>query len=72
MATLLIVEDDLDTNEAVCEYLQDAGHHTISAFDGDEAITLFSENKLATMILLCRILNHCGAYLFSGIPQYEK
>ncbi|MCI8838996.1 MAG: response regulator transcription factor, partial [Oscillospiraceae bacterium] len=46
MATLLIVEDDIDTNEAVCEYLQDAGHHTISAFDGDEAITLFSENKI--------------------------
>ena len=38
MATLLIVEDDIDTNEAVCEYLQDAGHSTVSAFDGDEAI----------------------------------
>ncbi|MEY8386999.1 hypothetical protein AALC17_06800 [Oscillospiraceae bacterium 38-13] len=45
MATLLIVEDDIDTIEAVCKYLQEAGHNTISAFDGDEAITLFSENK---------------------------
>lgn len=51
MATLLIVEDDIDTNEAVCEYLQDAGHHTISAFDGDEAITLFSENKINLVVL---------------------
>ena len=35
MATLLIIEDDVDTNEAVCEYLQEAGHNTISAFDGE-------------------------------------
>ena len=39
MATILIVEDDIDTNEAICEYLQEAGHTTIPAFDGDEAIT---------------------------------
>ena len=51
MATLLIVEDDIDTNEAVCEYLQEAGHSTISAFDGDEAITLFSENKIDLVVL---------------------
>ena len=31
MATILIVEDDIDTNEAVCEYLQEAGHTTIPA-----------------------------------------
>lgn len=53
MATLLIVEDDIDTNEAVCEYLQEAGHSTISAFDGDEAITLFLKQKST---LLCWIL----------------
>ncbi len=45
MATLLIVEDDIDTNEAICEYLYEAGHNTISAFEGDEAITLFTGNK---------------------------
>ena len=36
MATILIVEDDIDTNEAICEYLQEAGHTTIPALDGDE------------------------------------
>ena len=51
MATILIVEDDIDTNEAVCEYLQEAGHNTIPAFDGDEAITLFSQNIVDLVVL---------------------
>ena len=35
MANILIVEDDIDTNEAVCEYLQEAVHNTVPAIDGD-------------------------------------
>ena len=38
MATILIVEDDIDTNEAICEYLQEAGYTTIPALDGGEAV----------------------------------
>lgn len=33
MATLLIVEDDKKTNEAICEYLKSTGHETLSAYD---------------------------------------
>lgn len=51
MATILIVEDDIDTNEALSEYLGEAGHQTISAYDGEEAITLFSENCIDLVIL---------------------
>lgn len=51
MATILIVEDDIDTNEAVCEYLQEAGHTTIPAFDGNEAITLFASQKIDLLVL---------------------
>lgn len=29
MAALLIVEDDKQTNEAICEYLKSAGHKTV-------------------------------------------
>lgn len=36
MATLLIVEDDTRTNDAVCAYLRSAGHHVIPACDGRE------------------------------------
>ena len=33
MANLLVVEDDIVTNEAICEYMKSAGHTTLSAFD---------------------------------------
>ena len=38
MATLLIVEDDRKTNEAICEYLKLAGHKLIPAYDGESAL----------------------------------
>lgn len=51
MAVLLIVEDDIDTNEALCEYLKEAGHQIISAGDGAEAVSLFSNNSIDLVIL---------------------
>ena len=51
MATLLIVEDDIDTNEALSEYLNEAGYQTISAYDGEEAVSLFSKNCIDLVIL---------------------
>lgn len=51
MATLLIVEDDKDTNEAISEYFNEAGYHTISAYDGEQAISLFSNNSIDLVIL---------------------
>ncbi len=42
MATLLIVEDDKQTNEAICEYLKSAGHKIVPAYDGAEAIQIFT------------------------------
>ena len=35
MANILIVEDDIDTNEGVCKYLQKAVYNTVPAFDSD-------------------------------------
>lgn len=72
MATLLIVEDDIDTNEAVCEYLQDAGHHTISAFDGDEAITLFSENKIDLVVLDIMLPTITGLAVLNSIRKTSQ
>lgn len=51
MATILIVEDDIDTNEALSEYLGEAGHQTISAYDGEKALSLFSANCIDLVIL---------------------
>lgn len=72
MATLLIVEDDIDTNEAVCEYLQDAGHSTVSAFDGDEAIKLFSERKFDLVVLDIMLPTITGLAVLNSIRKTSQ
>ena len=72
MATLLIVEDDIDTNEAVCEYLQDAGHSTVSAFDGDEAIKVFSERKFDLVVLDIMLPTITGLAVLNSIRKTSQ
>lgn len=51
MACLLIVEDDKNTNEAICEYLRSAGHEVISSYDGAQALDLLSHRQIDLAIL---------------------
>lgn len=51
MATLLIVEDDKDTNEAITEYLVQLGYNVLSVFDGESAITTFLSKNINLVIL---------------------
>ncbi len=36
--TILVVEDDRKTSKLLCAFLNSAGYHTITAFDGEEAV----------------------------------
>ena len=51
MATIMIVEDDRQTNDAVSEYLKSFGHRMLSAYDGDEALQLFECSSIDLIIL---------------------
>ncbi len=51
MATLLIVEDDRKTSEAICEYLKPTGHTVIPAYDGEEALQLFRHSSIDLVVL---------------------
>lgn len=51
MATILILEDEKDMNEAICEYLNAGGHQTLPAFYGYSALTLFKENHIDLAVL---------------------
>ena len=51
MAVLLIVEDDITTNEAICEYMQSAGHTTFSAFDGEQGLKIVKERPIDLVVL---------------------
>ena len=45
MAKILIVEDNIDTNEALSEYLQEAGHEIISYHVGACSIKRYTKDK---------------------------
>lgn len=51
MFQIMVVEDDKETNEAISEYLRELGYGVLSAFDGEEALELFSENLVDVIIL---------------------
>ena len=72
MATILIVEDDIDTNEAICEYLQVAGHTTLPAFDGDEAITLFAAQKIDLVVLDIMLPTVTGLVVLNSIRKTSQ
>ena len=72
MATILIVEDDIDTNEAICEYMQEAGHTTIPAFDGDEANTLFAAQKIDLVVLDIMLPTVTGLVVLNSIRKTSQ
>jgi len=51
MQTVLVVEDDKNTNQVIEEFLKEAGYDVLSVFDGEEAISTFYENKVAIAVL---------------------
>ena len=51
MQKILIVEDDLDIQELLQNFLQDAGYETTTANDGVEAISLFSGGEFDLILL---------------------
>ena len=48
---ILLVEDDEQIHEMVANHLKKEGYRVISAFDGDEAIRLFSQEKVDLILL---------------------
>ncbi len=69
MATLLIVEDDHKTNEAICEYMKPAGHTVIPAYDGSEALQLFRQNSIDLVVLDIMLPHVSGLSVLHEIRQ---
>lgn len=51
MQNILIVEDDMDIQELLREFLKEAGYEVASASDGIEAMELFAKNKYDLILL---------------------
>lgn len=48
---LLVVEDDRDTSEGICEYFKEAGYAVSPAYDGEEALWLFERQPYDLVLL---------------------
>ncbi len=51
MQNILIVEDDMDIQELLREFLKEAGYEVASASDGIEAMELYAKNKYDLILL---------------------
>ena len=69
MATLLIVEDDRKTNEAICEYLKPAGHTVIPAYDGGEALEFFQQKSFDLVVMDIMLPLVSGLYILYEIRR---
>ena len=61
MQTILIVEDDLDIQELLVNYLEAEGYGTITAADGVQALSVFKEQS-ADLVLLDIMLPKIDGY----------
>jgi len=48
---ILVVEDEVPLNEILCSELKRKGMETVSAYDGEEALTEIVKNKFQAIIL---------------------
>ncbi|HCT90429.1 MAG TPA: DNA-binding response regulator [Lachnospiraceae bacterium] len=51
MYRILVVEDDRNTRQVICEFLKEAGYAVADACDGEEAIALFYEGRFDLVVL---------------------
>lgn len=48
---LLVVEDDYDTSDGVCEYFKEAGYEVTPAYDGENALELAKQTSYDLILL---------------------
>lgn len=51
MYNILVVEDDRNTNQVICEFLKDSGYNVTASFDGETAVDRFFEKPYDLVIL---------------------
>lgn len=69
MAKILIVEDDLTTNDLLNDYLTDAGHTIVSAYDGLDALNYFQWESIELIILDIMLPNIDGIQVLREIRK---
>ena len=69
MAKIMIVEDDMTTNNLVGDYLIDAGHTIFPAYDGLEALRCFQQESIELIVLDIMLPNMDGIQVLKEIRK---
>jgi two-component system, OmpR family, alkaline phosphatase synthesis response regulator PhoP len=70
--TILVVDDDMDLNEVMCNFLSDAGYETYSAYDGKEGMTMTREVKPDLVLLDIMLPNVDGIEVCRNLTKDEN
>jgi len=72
MATILIVEDDRDSREMLCTWLQQHGYRTLAAGDGREALRQLDETSELSLILLDLMMPGMSGWEFRALQRGHR
>lgn len=68
---ILVIEDDRDMNELVCDALDNAGYQTMAAFDGTEGLRLGTEAHPDVILLDISLPDADGVDLCRDLRRNE-
>ena len=72
VARILVVEDDLDLGETVCEVLKMSGYRTSHATDGLAALQVLGQGELFDLILLDLMMPRMDGWAFREAQLCDK
>ncbi len=72
MPKILVVEDNIDLNKAVCNYLSQKGFETFASYDANEAYDVLYENQIDLIISDIMMPGTNGFEFAAAIREYNK
>lgn len=72
MYNILVVEDDRNTNQVICEFLKESGYNVTASFDGESATECFFENQYDLVILDIMLPHKTGMEVLKEIRKISN
>ena len=69
---ILLLEDDLNLSETVCEYFEEQGFEVICVYNGDEAICAIYENSFDLLLLDVNVPNKNGFEVLKEVRRDDN
>lgn len=72
MYNILVIEDDINTNQVICEFLKDSGYKVTPAYDGETAIDYFYAKRYDLVILDIMLPRKTGMEVLTEIRKVSN